>query len=221
MRETGSGTLDFSYRIVNDVSSGGSLDFVTRNSFPGFGTDVDFRTDGCGDHRPRPGQPQRRRRRGSDRFFQHQSPVSGSGVVLLLRQDGRDGVRRERHGITCLQQQSWRWTFDFETFQPVIKPGTLKATSIEIASSTRPITSSGARVREIPTPRLTTTCGGQTSGGGSSATARCRPAIACARRRCKRCRRRARAGVARFACDWRRGDDAQPAALTKFRVSNR
>jgi hypothetical protein len=48
LREDGTGTLDFSYRIINDVSSSGSIDFVTRTAYTGSSADVDWRLDGVG-----------------------------------------------------------------------------------------------------------------------------------------------------------------------------
>ena len=48
IRETASGTLTFSYRIINDVSSAGPIVYFYPRSFTGFATDVDFRLDGLG-----------------------------------------------------------------------------------------------------------------------------------------------------------------------------
>lgn len=49
VRESGTGTLDFYWQIaVLD----GSIDFIVRESFTGFSTDVDFRTDDTGDQGP-------------------------------------------------------------------------------------------------------------------------------------------------------------------------
>lgn len=49
IREDGTGTLDFYWQIA---VLEGRLDFVVRESFTGFSTDVDFRTDETGDQGP-------------------------------------------------------------------------------------------------------------------------------------------------------------------------
>lgn len=48
VRSDADGTLDFYYRLFNDVDSSGTVDFVVREVYTGFSTDVDFRTDGLG-----------------------------------------------------------------------------------------------------------------------------------------------------------------------------
>ncbi|RYX85289.1 hypothetical protein EON83_06755 [bacterium] len=48
-RRSGSGTLDFSFRIKNDISSRGNVVAVYRTNYAGFPVvDVDYRTDGVG-----------------------------------------------------------------------------------------------------------------------------------------------------------------------------
>ena len=52
VRESVSGTLDFSYRIFSDADSTGTIIRVSRTGFAGFSTDVDYRTDGLGEIHP-------------------------------------------------------------------------------------------------------------------------------------------------------------------------
>src|SRR3569833_1712277 len=44
-KETGTGTLDFYYRLISDTSSTGNVTLNTRQDFAPFTTDVDFLTD--------------------------------------------------------------------------------------------------------------------------------------------------------------------------------
>ena len=55
VRESGSGTLDFYYRLFNGIDpcgctlpSGGSIGVAGRSGYSGFTTDVNYRTDGLG-----------------------------------------------------------------------------------------------------------------------------------------------------------------------------
>jgi hypothetical protein len=52
VRENVAGTLDFYYKITNSPTSQGSIDFVVREKFTGFPTDVDWRIDGLGTVNP-------------------------------------------------------------------------------------------------------------------------------------------------------------------------
>lgn len=52
VRSALTGTLDFYYRVHNDSSSNGSIDFATREGFAGWVTDVDYRVDGPGHYAP-------------------------------------------------------------------------------------------------------------------------------------------------------------------------
>ena len=126
VRETGSGTLDFSYRIVNDVSSGGSLDFVTRNSFAGFGTDVDFRTDGSGTIGP----DQASRNAAGDEvlidFFSTNLLFPGAESFFFFVKTDATDFDENGTGSLAFSSNLGGGTFDFDTFQPVMKPGTLQ-----------------------------------------------------------------------------------------------
>lgn len=48
VRETVAGTLDFYYKINNDLSSIDGIDRLSTTDFTGWATDVDYRTDGLG-----------------------------------------------------------------------------------------------------------------------------------------------------------------------------
>ncbi len=126
VRETGSGTLDFYYRIVNDVSSGGSLDFVTRNSFAGFGTDVDFRTDGSGTIGP----DQASRNAAGDEvlidFFSTNLLFPGAESFFFFVKTDATDFDENGTGSLAFSSNLGGGTFDFDTFQPVMKPGTLQ-----------------------------------------------------------------------------------------------
>jgi hypothetical protein len=52
VRENVAGTLDFYYKITNNPNSHGSIDFVVREKFIGFSTDVDWAIDGVGTVNP-------------------------------------------------------------------------------------------------------------------------------------------------------------------------
>ena len=54
VREDGTGTLDFYYRVFNSDSSSGLVIRASRTSFGSLTTDVDFRTDGLGSVGPTP-----------------------------------------------------------------------------------------------------------------------------------------------------------------------
>ncbi len=126
VRETGSGTLDFSYRISNDVSSAGSLDFVTRNSFAGFGTDVDFRTDGSGTIGP----DQASRNAAGDEvlfdFFSTNLLFPGAESFFFFVKTDATDFDENGTGSLAFSSNLGGGTFDFDTFQPVMKPGTLQ-----------------------------------------------------------------------------------------------
>jgi hypothetical protein len=126
VRETGSGTLDFSYRIVNNVSSGGSLDFVTRNSFAGFGADVDFRTDGLGTIGP----DQASRNAAGDEvlidFFSTNLLFPGAESFFVFVKTDATDFDENGTGSLAFSSNLGGGTFVFDTFQPVMKPGTLQ-----------------------------------------------------------------------------------------------
>jgi hypothetical protein len=48
VRSDDDGTLDFYFRIINDASSTGAINFVQRDGFSDFTADVDWRVDGLG-----------------------------------------------------------------------------------------------------------------------------------------------------------------------------
>lgn len=52
VRSDDDGTLDFYFRIVNDAESTGAINFVQRDGFADFTTDVDWRVDGLGSVAP-------------------------------------------------------------------------------------------------------------------------------------------------------------------------
>ena len=52
LRSDDDGTLDFYFRIVNDASSTGAINFVQRDGFADFTTDVDWRVDDLGSVAP-------------------------------------------------------------------------------------------------------------------------------------------------------------------------
>jgi hypothetical protein len=126
VRETGSGTLDFYYRVFNDVSSSGSLDFVTRNSFTGFGTDVEFRTDGLGTIGP----DQASRNAAGDEvlfdFFSTNLLFPGAqSYSFFVKTDATD-FDENGTGSLAFSSNLGGGTFDFDTFQPVMKPSALQ-----------------------------------------------------------------------------------------------
>jgi hypothetical protein len=124
VRETASGTLDFYYKISNDVSSAGSVDFVTRNSFIGFGADVDFRTDGVGTIGP----DQASRNAAGDEvlfdFFSTNLLFPGAqSFSFFVKTDATD-FDENGTGSLAFSSNLGGGTFDFDTFQPIMKPGT-------------------------------------------------------------------------------------------------
>ena len=52
VRSDDDGTLDFYFRIINDASSTGAINFVQRDGFADFTTDVDWLEDGLGSVAP-------------------------------------------------------------------------------------------------------------------------------------------------------------------------
>ena len=125
VRETDSGTLDFYYRISNDVSSAGSVDFVTRNSFAGFGTDVDFRTDGPGTIGP----DQASRNAAGDEvlfdFFSNNLLFPGAEPLSFFVKTDATDFDENGTGSLAFTSNLGSGTFDFDTFQPVMGPDTL------------------------------------------------------------------------------------------------
>ena len=125
VRETDSGTLDFYYRISNDVSSAGSVDFVTRNSFAGFGTDVDFRTDVIGTIGP----DQASRNAAGDEvlfdFFSTNLLFPGAESFFFFVKTDATDFDENGTGSLAFTSNLGSGTFDFDTFQPVMGPDIL------------------------------------------------------------------------------------------------
>ena len=125
VRETDSGTLDFYYKISNDVSSAGSVDFVTHNSFAGFGTDVDFRTDGVGTIGP----DQASRNAAGDEvlfdFFSTNLLFPGAESFFFFVKTDATDFDANGTGSLAFTSNLGSGTFDFDTFQPVMGPDIL------------------------------------------------------------------------------------------------
>jgi hypothetical protein len=123
-REDGTGTLDFSYRIINDVSSSGSIDFVTRTAYTGFSTDVDWRSDGLGTIAP----DQASRNAAGDQvlfdFFADNLLFPGAeSRFFFIKTDAID-FNEGGTGELAVTGNVGGNTFTFNTYQPaVVVPG--------------------------------------------------------------------------------------------------
>ena len=119
-REDGSGTLDFSYRIINDVSSSGSIDFVTRTAYRGFSTDVDWRSDGLGTIAP----DQASRNSAGDQvlfdFFANNLLFPGAeSRFFFIKTDAID-FNEGGTGELAVSGSVGSSTFTFKTYQPAV-----------------------------------------------------------------------------------------------------
>ena len=122
LREDGTGTLDFSYRIINDVSSSGSIDFVTRTAYTGSSTDVDWRSDGLGTIAP----DQASRNAAGDQvlfdFFANNLLFPGAeSLFFFIKTDAID-FDEGGTGELAVTGNIGSNTFSFSTYQPAV-PG--------------------------------------------------------------------------------------------------
>ena len=120
--EDGTGTLDFLYRIINDVSSSGSIDFVTRTAYTGFSTDVDWRSDGVGTIAP----DQASRNAAGDQvlfdFFANNLLFpGGESRFFFIKTDAID-FNEGGTGELAVTGNVGSNTFTFNTYQPAV-PG--------------------------------------------------------------------------------------------------
>ncbi|HEX8912852.1 MAG TPA: SdrD B-like domain-containing protein [Humisphaera sp.] len=79
VKENATGTLDFYQRIIADpgFTPLSSVDYVARSVFSGWGTDVDFRTDGVGSATIKPESASRSGDGSSVRFAFNSDPITG------------------------------------------------------------------------------------------------------------------------------------------------
>lgn len=124
VRETVAGTLDFYYIISNDVSSAGSVDFVTRTNYTGFSTDVDWRSDGVGTINP----DQASRNAGGDQvlfdFFASNLLFPGQVSREFFIKTDATVYNEGGAGSLAVTSPIGGGTFNFNTFQPVVpEPG--------------------------------------------------------------------------------------------------
>ena len=120
VREDGTGTLDFLYRIINDVSSSGSIDFVTRTAYTGFSTDVDWRSDGLGTIAP----DQASRNAAGDQvlfdFFANNLLFPGAeSRFFFIKTDAID-FNEGGTGELAVTGNVGSNTFTFSTYQPAV-----------------------------------------------------------------------------------------------------
>jgi hypothetical protein len=122
LREDGTGTLDFSYRIINDVSSSGSIDFVTRTAYMGSSTDVDWRSDGLGTIAP----DQASRNAAGDQvlfdFFANNLLLPGAGSRFFFIKTNATDFNEGGMGELAVTGNIGGNTFTFNTYQPAV-PG--------------------------------------------------------------------------------------------------
>ena len=122
LREDGTGTLDFSYRIINDVSSSGSIDFVTRTAYTGSSTDVDWRSDGVGTIAP----DQASRNAAGDQvlfdFFANNLLFPGEGSRFFFIKTDAIDFDEGGTGELAVTGNVGSNTFTFNTYQPAV-PG--------------------------------------------------------------------------------------------------
>jgi hypothetical protein len=120
LREDGTGTLDFSYHIINDVSSSGSIDFVTRTAYTGFSTDVDWRSDGVGTIAP----DQASRNAAGDQvlfdFFANNLLFPGAESRFFFIKTDAINFNERGMGQLALTGNVGSNTFTFSTYQPVV-----------------------------------------------------------------------------------------------------
>lgn len=125
VRETVSGTLDFYYSISNDVSSSGSVDFVTRTNFTGVSTDVDWRSDQGGTISP----DQASRSAAGDSvlfdFFANNLLFPGQTSRDFFVKTNATVFNEQGSGALAITSQLGGGSFNFATFQPAVpEPGT-------------------------------------------------------------------------------------------------
>jgi hypothetical protein len=122
LREDGTGTLDFSYRIINDVSSSGSIDFVTRSAYTGSSTDVDWRSDSVGTIAP----DQASRNAAGDQvlfdFFANNLLFPGEASRFFFIKTDAIDFNEGGTGELAVTGNVGSNTFSFSTYQPAV-PG--------------------------------------------------------------------------------------------------
>jgi hypothetical protein len=120
LREDGAGTLDFSYSISNDVSSSGSIDFVTRTAYTGYSTDVDWRSDGSGTIAP----DQASRNPAGDQvlfdFFANNLLFPGAESRFFFIKTDAIGFNEKGTGELAVTGGVGSNTFTFATYQPAV-----------------------------------------------------------------------------------------------------
>jgi hypothetical protein len=116
VKRSGSGTLDFYFRIKNDAGSTGDIVVVNRQNYGAFGTvDVDFRTDGLGTV----GAPVAAHGGGASariKFDFHNAPIK-PGQESRFHFIGVPATSYDESGTAFLQGSTGA-TVDFKIFSP-------------------------------------------------------------------------------------------------------
>ncbi len=121
VRENGSGTLDFYYRLFNDTTSAGALGIVTRENYSGYATDADFRLDGLGATGPGGAS----RSTGSDVWFGFLAdPVTPgqSSRFFFIKTDATVYDAAGKGSLVGLNTAGGFGVTSFSTFEPVPLP---------------------------------------------------------------------------------------------------
>ena len=154
LRADGTGTLDFSYHIINDVSSSGSIDFVTRTAYTGFSTDVDWRSDGVGTIAP----DQASRNAAGDQvlfdFFANNLLFPGAeSRFFFIKTDAID-FNEGGTGELAVTGTVGSNTFTFNTYQPAVPgvPGDYNGNGRVDAADYVLWRKGGALLNEVDTP---------------------------------------------------------------------